>query len=440
VVPSIDNENIHVHTVALGEATNETLLRQIAKETGGMFWKANNSIQFEPIFASIAALVQGGSSLDAPQTKVLPAGQAHTSSPTPPALLAALRDRGAIMPALSPVFIERNSKEAFFNLGWASNEADLEMILVAPDGTVIRPEDAGADAKAKVQLLRGDRYLTYVVRGAQSGVWHYGVYATANPTGVTYVFQPTIINPQVRGFANAEKIFPVPGGAPVIHLEANARDRVPVTDIDVTATMTDPTGGTTVIPMFDDGTNGDRSADDGLYSALIAGIEATGNGVYHFEVSMQATEGVARAMSSDEPAPTPDNSALFRMRTFHRNFPVDVVVNEFPSGNDGDRDDDGIPDTIEGTADPDRDGIPNDRDRDSDGDDIDDSVEGAGDVDGDGVPNFLDTDSDGDGIPDNRDPNPYDAGVAGRVVTASADGEPAFSSRFGRGSTHAPAR
>ena len=66
-----------------------------------------------------------------------------------------------------------------------------------------------------------------------------------------------------------------------------------------------------------------------------------------------------------------------------------------------DSDKDGIPDSVEGTADFDHDGIPNYLDLDSDGDGIPDAVEGSNDLDGDGKPNFLDLDADGDGIPDN---------------------------------------
>lgn len=65
-----------------------------------------------------------------------------------------------------------------------------------------------------------------------------------------------------------------------------------------------------------------------------------------------------------------------------------------------DSDRDGILDSIEGTGDPDRDGLPNYLDPDSDGDGILDLIEGAGDTDGDLIPDFLDLDSDGDGISD----------------------------------------
>ena len=71
-----------------------------------------------------------------------------------------------------------------------------------------------------------------------------------------------------------------------------------------------------------------------------------------------------------------------------------------PNYLDLDSDGDGILDAVEETGDPDGDGIPNFLDLDSDGDGILDQIEGAGDPDGDGIPNYLDLDSDGDGIGD----------------------------------------
>ncbi|MCP4996618.1 MAG: DUF642 domain-containing protein, partial [Gammaproteobacteria bacterium] len=73
---------------------------------------------------------------------------------------------------------------------------------------------------------------------------------------------------------------------------------------------------------------------------------------------------------------------------------------------DGDRDQDGIPDEVEGTDDVDGDGLANFQDTDSDGDGIPDSIE-AGvipglpiDTDNDNTPDYLDLDADGDGISD----------------------------------------
>ena len=71
-----------------------------------------------------------------------------------------------------------------------------------------------------------------------------------------------------------------------------------------------------------------------------------------------------------------------------------------------DSDGDGIPDSVEGTADPDGDLTPNYLDDDSDGDGIDDSVEAGSNpaqprnTDGTDEPDYLDLDSDNDGWDD----------------------------------------
>lgn len=86
---------------------------------------------------------------------------------------------------------------------------------------------------------------------------------------------------------------------------------------------------------------------------------------------------------------------------------TNVIVPTPTPASSGDSDGDSIPDSTEGTDDPDTDEIPNYLDKDSDGDTIPDSVEGTTDTDGDGIPDYRDDDSDGDGIGDRieRDPD-----------------------------------
>jgi hypothetical protein len=73
----------------------------------------------------------------------------------------------------------------------------------------------------------------------------------------------------------------------------------------------------------------------------------------------------------------------------------------------GDSDGDTIPDSVEGSGDPDNDEVPNYLNQDSDDDEILDAIEGSGDTDGDGIPDSQDSDSDGDDVADviERDPN-----------------------------------
>src|SRR6185436_5110454 len=111
VLPSLVAAGIHVHTVALGDSTNEALLRQIAKDSGGIFWKANNSVECEPIFTSLAAITRGGSILDSPQAHLLAPGEVHVTAtagaPESPAVEGpSLKGRRTVVrPLLHPVFV-----------------------------------------------------------------------------------------------------------------------------------------------------------------------------------------------------------------------------------------------------------------------------------------------------------------------------------------------
>jgi uncharacterized protein YegL len=438
VVPSLLAEDIHVHTIGLGDSVNEDLLRDIADATGAMFWKANNSLQLEPVLAGLGAVVRGGSLLDSAQLQQLPPGTVHISSgwldnddagvAGPQDLTAAPQTaRGSnlratkqrVEEALRRIWVEEGNREAAFSLGWAAPDADLDLILRSPSGEVITgPAD-------QVRRATGPRYVTYVVANAESGWWDVAIRPRANPTGTAYAFQPTVVNLAVTGYADGELL--EIDGAPVIRVVGMARDGIAVTDASVTALMTDPGGATRLIQMFDDGdsSHGDAIGADGLYSGLAGNLAASGNGIYRFEVSFSVDPTTATVVPGEEPPPTVDNRTLHSVRRFERSFPVAVAVNAFP-GIPQDSDGDGIPDPEDGNQDTDGDGNVNRADPDSDGDDHPDRDEGTADLDCDGVPNFLDTDADGDGIPDASDLAPFEdtgCGANGDNVCCDTSGK-----------------
>lgn len=412
IVPSLVSNGIHVHTVALGDSTNESLLRAIAKQTGGIFWKANNSVELEPVLSGLAAVVRGGSLLDNAQSHLLRPGEIHlSSSEATPMATATAVVKPSSQQVLRRVFVEAGNDQAAFNLGWSSPDTTLGLVLESPDGTVIS-ESGSPAALDGVEIHRGERYLSIVVAGAVSGWWDVGVRHLRGAAPTVYYFQPTVETPAVRGFADAEK--QTSAGVTKILVEAVARDILPVTSIDVTALMTDPAGSVSLVALRDDGVAPDEFPADGTYAAEVT---ANRNGLYSFQVTMRAAAGTAEVIAGEEPGVNPDNKALYSVRDFTRSFTVDVPVTELPVPPGGDRDGDGIPDAVEGSGDRDGDGVPNAQDPDSDGDDHSDADEGTGDGDGDGIPNFLDDDSDDDGIGDADDPTPYrpDGGaVAGR--------------------------
>jgi hypothetical protein len=103
----------------------------------------------------------------------------------------------------------------------------------------------------------------------------------------------------------------------------------------------------------------------------------------------------------------PGTDINFNIQPFKRaaNSYFLLTYGDLPPCSSNDCDNDGIPNSQEGTGDPDGDGLPNYLDGDSDGDDVPDATEGYRDNDGDGTPNALDPDSDNDGILDGKDPD-----------------------------------
>jgi hypothetical protein len=390
VLPSIISAGIHVHTVALGDSTNEPLLEQIAKNSGGIFWKANNSVEFEPIFTSLACLVRGGSTAQRTSGNFASAQQNE-----PP----------------RPVLIERGAKEAAFNLGWSSTNGALDMILTQPDGTLIRTRDVRAGLWPRIKLHEGGRYLSLQIAEPRPGEWQFEIQAIRIAQPVTFIVQPTILNPSVRMFAQAT-LLPLPN--PTMQIFATIRDRLPLVGIDVFARMRTPLGQFSLLSLKDNGDPqlGDKVAGDGVYAARVPVASTNGNGTYEFDVLARIRAGQARVIPGDEPPPTLDNNTLFSVESdFERHVSTSVAIIGFPTP--GDRDGDGIADEREGADDPDRDGLPNFNDLDSDGDDLSDRDEGVEDIDHDQIPNYLDLDSDGDGVSDTNDVDPRNPTVTG---------------------------
>lgn len=134
-------------------------------------------------------------------------------------------------------------------------------------------------------------------------------------------------------------------------------------------------------------------------------------GTFTFDVTSitQPTNGVAVLNGDDTVTYTPNSAAFVGVDTF--TYTID---------NGGGITDVGV---VEVAIDSDSDGIGNTTDLDSDNDGIPDSVEGTGDTDGDTIPNNLDLDSDNDGIYDLHEAvhSGLDADNDGRIDSFAGD-------------------
>lgn len=417
VLPTLVEAGIHVNTVGLGDYINREMLRKIAKDSGGMFIDMLESLGFAPTLATFEALIKGGDNLIAEQHGFIsknvthasgvstPGPQSHQQSPTP----------GTVVQFLPAAYVEPGAQEITFNLGWATNDTQLDLALFDPDS--IRIASSGAST-ASVKIVSGKRYVSIKVKNPKAGTWHYTVFGNRVPVETFYTLQPTIVNPDVRLAASTQKIFNAAGN-PSIVLSAISQDILPLRNVPTYAYMVAPNGRRQLITLFDDGdpAHEDKIADDGMYNAVVTNLTGFGNGTYRFVFFNQA-DTTAKVVAGEAMFSGPTNDQRYHARKFSRAVTVHEVISEFP-GNPADPDGDGT--TGESQDDPDGDGLTNDRDDDSDNDDIGDAIEGLGDPDHDGIPNYLDPDSDGDGIPDVKDPKPYEDSSHKAFRNASMD-------------------
>jgi hypothetical protein len=414
VLPSIVSNSIHVHTVALGNSTNETMLQEIAKESGGIFIKLNSSFEFAPSFSTLASVSKGGSNLAPAQTYKITQGELHGKIPDNQNLsmllganqLKASSIRVRQTGDLQQIYVEEGAREVTFNIGWSTENTTLQATLLDPDN---QPYASTSASSGSVSIYKGDRYLSFRLKNPKPGFWKYLIYGASVPEETYYSLQPTIVNPNVRLSASTVKRYDS-GGNLIIRLHAVARDVLPVLNVSMSSILKTPNGTQQYVSLYDDGNplHGDEVAADGIYSAEVSGLAAYGNGSYRFSVYCAADSTVASVVPGETIFSTPPNDQRYDVRTFTRSADTYVVVRDFPS-NGNDPDGDGLINELPGDAD--GDGYDNPNDWDSDGDDISDPVEGDGDVDGDGIVNYLDIDSNGNGIVDNLDPRPYDVVV-----------------------------
>jgi hypothetical protein len=176
-----------------------------------------------------------------------------------------------------------NAPQATFLLAWSESASDLDLILVAPDGTRIDPNFAAAnpDTVQFSTVPAGENLLLekfYVLQHPMPGNW------TLQVTG------RTVSAPQIGFLATA-----IPEGGVVLAvgplkgeydpseqalLSAQLTENgvFPVLDANVQAVVSRPDGATDTVTLFDDGLHGDGSADDSVYGnhyLMPSGLEGT---------------------------------------------------------------------------------------------------------------------------------------------------------------------
>ncbi len=258
-VQAFDDAGWSIHTIAFGSDADDTTLRQIADDTGGLFYKAETT-NLTMIYDLIRAQMTSQAVLAALQW-LLQLGQTITH----------------YLPPLSPWSTVIN-----FLLSWAGSDVDL--ILIRPDGTEVTPADAALDPD--ITYYKAATYAFYTVNNPEPGSWGVRISGTDLPDPEIVTLSVTAASPVVAGFYGFQAAY-APGDVIPIAVQLREQDASPILGANVQVDVKAPNGTVQTLVLLDDGAHDDLLANDGIYggeytSTLTEGfygldVSATGN-------------------------------------------------------------------------------------------------------------------------------------------------------------------
>ena len=175
--------------------------------------------------------------------------------------------------ALVPVGVDSNAR-ANFSLLWTNGELNME--LVAPDGTVITPASVvNPSSYTENRIITDTGFLldtkiaSYFIVSPTVGLWQARVIAASTlPSGSSdwalLVAQESSLTLALSGDALWYQ-----ANNPALVQATLVQDGIPVTGASVALTATLPNSTTVTLLLYDDGSHGDSQPNDGMYTTNV---------------------------------------------------------------------------------------------------------------------------------------------------------------------------
>jgi hypothetical protein len=251
-----------VTAIAFGPESNETLMQQIATQTGGLFF-------YNDVYVSALSRSPGSESLlgsPTPQDMALDLANTYEYSQARGSnRQRLLAEKGVVAQGGSKshfVLVDKSIDEATFTLDWdAVYYAQLKLQLKTPDGKLIEhPSTPYTFADS------ANNHLGWRIPAPEPGVWElivtslksedkeaYYQVLVSGRTGITF----DLLLPDRTGarFKTGQRV-------PICALLTGSK---PFPDAQVTAHVFSPDGARTLLQLLDDGQHGDGQEGDGLY-------------------------------------------------------------------------------------------------------------------------------------------------------------------------------
>lgn len=284
VVSAYQAASVPLITFGYGSGAPGGVLRQLADDTGGEFFSSPTTLA-EILNAFLAA---------------------NTAVSESVAVASAALPTGTGLPMTETFEIDPSLASFVAFVTYEGGIADVDLDLLSPgggsSGIPFTCEQVGTEVSCLAEV--DDSTLSSL--GA--GTWAVSAESTSvDPVRVAVVAQPgTGRTYDVRLASASGNTVRYP--EPLVLTAAISRE-LPITGVQFSARITDPTGATSVLDMNDEGRDGDAAAGDGIYS-VITGYER--DGLYSVEVGFDNSAGTARftldGLQPSHPSPAVDGT------------------------------------------------------------------------------------------------------------------------------------
>lgn len=264
VIDTDVDDEIAIYTIGFGAGADAGLLGEIADRRNGAYYYAPSRDELRQIYSSLAGELTGQQTLFSVSDVIQQAQQVvHTG------------------------LIDASVRVARFILDWGGS--DLDLGLVAPDGTSIDHESAAESLK--LSFTSGETYEMYTVDSPLPGEWQMVADAVDIPSGGE-TYNASITGATAVGMSMSTDRSTYETGE-LVRIEAAVEDGSPITGASVTATIDAPSdAGFDVdsLQLYDDGAHGDGAADDGVYANDFRRIAWPGS--YTIRVNAEGTSNL----------------------------------------------------------------------------------------------------------------------------------------------------
>lgn len=285
VLPDIVASKTTVHTIALGELSDQSLMLDIASQTDGTYTYIPDEQRIQQVYNTIAGTVSGQQTL-LNQTGLVTSGETHQRS----------------------VVVDSTISEATFSLSWANVSSVVDLTLVDPNGTIINP--ASATSNPDIYYAAGNTYVIYRIKQStlSSGVWEMFFSIPLPSSPLQRALQPTedvpfslTVTGRPIGIALTSQLYidqDIFNAGESIRISMTLSDDQPIEGAEAVAIVgpllianageaaaaDDPNP---IVILYDDGEHDDGAANDGVYAGTLDGANTVNPGIY--EITVYAT-------------------------------------------------------------------------------------------------------------------------------------------------------